>query len=82
MQTLVDSYAQSILDTVRDVKPVKVTASGERQSAIELFRVGDDTGCGVHDTLKFVRCRFWCADQQTVAVVNSGTDKSMHQSSN
>ena len=44
MQTLVDSYAQSILDTVRDVKPLKVTASGERQSAIELFRVGDDTG--------------------------------------
>ena len=26
---LVDSYAQSILDTVRDVKPVKVTVSGD-----------------------------------------------------
>jgi len=38
MQTFVDSYAQSILDTVRNVKPVKVTASGERQSAIELFQ--------------------------------------------
>jgi len=41
MQTLVDSYAQSILDTIRDVKPVKVTY--ERPSyRYRCGRINDD----------------------------------------
>ena len=65
------------LNLLRDGEPVEFLEDGG--DVVTGAGVGEQAGSGVLDVLKITKEFGWCAKEDAVAVVNSGSDESMDQ---